>query len=98
MIPVFSLVSDLSTSEGIATIETDLTNNTPEVAANVEVIGTIDVDDEDFRQYFCLEDCDNGDLYNDDEWRTGKVVQIAYNTLTSRDVTGADGSYYFQVP
>ena len=38
MVLVFSLTDNLATISGIATVETDLTNNAPEVAANVQVM------------------------------------------------------------
>lgn len=48
MVPVFSTTDNLSTISGLATVETDLTNNAPEAAANIKVFATVDVSDYDF--------------------------------------------------
>lgn len=48
MVPLFSTADNLSTISGIATVETDLTNDSREAAANVKVFATVDVSDNDF--------------------------------------------------
>ena len=52
MVPVFSLTDNLSTISGIATVETDLTNDAPEPAANVDIMATIDVSNSLFQNTY----------------------------------------------
>jgi hypothetical protein len=98
MVPVFSLTDNLATVTGIATVETDLTNDTPEVAANVDIIGTIDVDNYEFSSryiHFKETDVSNGawtfDYY-------GVIKQIAFHSTISKTTTAADGSFSLKVP
>ena len=60
IIPVFSLTTNLATINGIATVETDLTNDAPELAANVDIMATIDVDNSDFHRYLYYPGSDIG--------------------------------------
>jgi hypothetical protein len=101
LVPVFSLTTNLSTISGVATIETDLTNNAPEPAAGVKIAAVIDVSDMSFIgtylqwwpdvSYDC--DCEwwNFDYY-------GIIKQIAYHSTISEATTAADGSFTLQVP
>lgn len=64
MVPMFSLTDNLSTISGIATVETDLTNDAPEAAADVKIVATIDVDNPSFiykyiqMPYYDVYECD----------------------------------------
>jgi hypothetical protein len=61
MVPVFSLTTNLSTINGLATFESDLTNDAPEVAANVDIIAEIDANCSLFRnRYFYYPNNDAG--------------------------------------
>ena len=99
MIPVFSLTDNLSTITGIATVETDLTNNSPEVAAGINIKGVIDVEDEEFFGTYLsygygpakVTKSPGIDFY-------GAIRQIAFGSTISTATTGADGSFTLQVP
>lgn len=102
MVPVFSLTNNLSTISGIATVESDLTNDEVEVAADVQIKGIIDVDDENFWIRYIYEpeilpfkglspDSKSVEYY-------GKIKQIAFHSTISTATTGADGSFSLQVP
>lgn len=104
MVPVFSLTTNLSTVTGIATVETDLTNNTPEVAAGVKVMGIIDVMDEEFwNRYIYHPDvtdwwnCSTCELNKKFDYY-GTIKQIAFGSTISTATTAADGSFTLQVP
>jgi hypothetical protein len=104
MVPVFSLTTNLSTVTGIATVETDLTNNTPEVAAGVKIMGIIDVmDDEFWSRYIYHPDviewwnCSTCELRKQFDYY-GTIKQIAFGSTISTATTGADGSFTLQVP
>ncbi len=51
LVPVFSLTDNLSTISGVATIDTDLTNSAPEIAANVQILATINGQSPAFQKY-----------------------------------------------
>ena len=101
IVPVFSLTTNLSTINGIATVETDLTNDVPEVAANVDIMGTIDVDNSDFSRYIYYPYTDVG-LDNGSKWWNfdyyGTIKQIAFHSTISKTTTAADGSFSLKVP
>ena len=99
MIPVFSLTANLSTITGIATVETDLTNNSPEVAAGVNIIGVIDVEDEQFYDTY-LNYGFGPSKGAKSSWFDfyGAIRQIAFGSTISTATTGADGSFSLQVP
>jgi len=61
MVPVFSTTDNLSTISGLATVETDLTNDAPEAAANVKIFATVDIGDYDFYDRY-LYNPYNGDI------------------------------------
>jgi len=103
MVPVFSLTTNLSTISGVATVETDLTNNAPEVAAGVKIKGIIDVSNSNFWELYIYQP----ELV--DIWGSGneppigfqyygKIQQIAFGNTISSATTGADGSFTMQVP
>jgi hypothetical protein len=103
MVPLFSLTTNLSTISGIATVETDLTNDAPEPAANVKIMGVIDTDDSNFWRYVYHPE---GDIVRssecDCEWWSfdyyGVIKQIAIHSAISTATTAADGSFTLQVP
>lgn len=101
IVPVFSLTTNLSTINGIATVETDLTNDVPEVAANVDIIGTIDVTSSDFTKYLYYPSTDVG-IDNGSKWLNfdyyGTIKQIAFHSTISKTTTAADGSFSLKVP
>jgi hypothetical protein len=98
MVPVFSLTDNLSTIAGIATVETDLTNNAPEVAANVDIMATIDVDSYHFKdtylQYKAPDLSNHAGTFD----YYGIIKQIAFHSVISKTTTAADGSFSVQVP
>jgi hypothetical protein len=61
MVPVFSTATELSTISGLAKVETDLTNDAPEAAANVKVIATVDISSSDFYDRYIYNPY-NGDI------------------------------------
>jgi hypothetical protein len=102
MVPMFSLSDDLSTISGIATVETDLTNDAPEPAANVKVTATIDVADYDFiykyiqLPYYDVVECDYCSFWEFDYYAL--IRQIAFHSTVFETTTAADGSFTLQVP
>jgi len=89
MIPVFSLTEGLSTIKGVVTYESNLTNTTAEVAANVPVVAMIDVNYSDFwSTYFGNQVADN----------SGQVISAFYADLIATDTTDAQGNYSVQIP
>ncbi|OFY44727.1 MAG: hypothetical protein A2Z69_01265 [Bacteroidetes bacterium RBG_13_44_24] len=105
MVPVFSLTTNLSTISGIATVETDLTNNAPELAAGVKIAAVIDVWNSSFINRYI-----KWPYYNNAEqdcsecgvswWFNyyGIIEQIAFHSVISEATTAADGSFSLQVP
>jgi hypothetical protein len=95
MVTIFPLTGEsLATITGQATIDTDLTNAAPEIAANVLITATIDVDDNDFRTRFV-------NNYNHTDQPAGyfaDIVQMAYSSLVTTVTTDASGLYTIQVP
>lgn len=104
MVPVFSLTTNLSTISGKATVETDLTNRTPEVAANVKIKGVIDVNDYNFwAKYIYTPDLIDYWDYNlrpQEGFKTyyGAIKQIAFHSTVSTATTDAAGLFTLQVP
>ncbi len=101
LVPVFSLTTNLSTISGVATVETDLTNDAPEPAAGVKIAAVIDVSDGSFMGTYIHWWPDvEFDCYC--EWWTfdyyGVIKQIAYHSTISEATTAADGSFSLQVP
>ena len=100
-VPLFSLTTNLSTISGIATVETDLTNDAPEPAANVRIMAVIDVDDSNFHRYIYYPNDDVGSECDCEWWSFdyyGIIKQIAVHSAISSATTAADGSYSLQVP
>jgi hypothetical protein len=101
LVPVFSLTTNLSTISGVATVETDLTNNAPEPAAGVKIAAVIDVNDNSFISTYLhwwpdiYYDCDCEWWYFD---YYGVIKQIAFHSTISEATTAADGSFSLQVP
>jgi hypothetical protein len=102
MVPMFSLSDDLSTISGIATVETDLTNDTPEPAVNVKVTATIDVEDSHFiSKYLQLPYIDVSQCCFFCGWEFdyyALIRQIAFHSTVFETTTAADGSFTLQVP
>jgi hypothetical protein len=102
MVPMFSMTDDLSTISGIATVETDLTNDAPEPAADVKLTATIDVEDEYFiykyiqAPYHDIVECDYCSFWEFDYY--GIIRQIAFHGTVFETTTAADGSFTLQVP
>lgn len=98
-IPVFSLTTNLSTVSGVATVETDLTNDVPEVAAGVKIKGIIDVYNSSFWENYIY-------VPNVQDWwggykgftYYGKIKTIAFSSTVSSATTAADGTFSIQVP
>lgn len=101
LVPVFSLTTNLSTISGVATVETDLTNDAPEPAAGVKIAAVIDVNDNSFIGTYLhwwpdiYYDCDCEWWYFD---YYGVIKQIAFHSTISEATTAADGSFSLQVP
>jgi hypothetical protein len=102
MVPVFSLTTNLSTISGLATVETDLTNNAPEPAPNVKIIGTIDAGCSYFLDNYLYHPYGDVEFDCDCEWWSfdyyGVIKQIAFHSVISSATTQADGSFTMQVP
>lgn len=104
MVPVFSLTDNLSTVSGKATVETDLTNDAPEVATGIKIKGIIDVEDYDFwAKYIYVPDLISYWDYSiipQQSFKTyyGKIKQIAFNSTISSATTDANGLFTMQVP
>jgi len=112
MVPVFSLTSDLSTVSGKATVETDLTNDAPEVAAGVKIKGIIDVFNSSFYELYMYQpelfqwwysDYDGEYDYDPSVVATkyelyGRIKQIAFGSTVSTATTDAAGLFTMQVP
>jgi len=102
MIPMFSTTDNLSTISGIATVETDLTNDDPELAADVKVTATIDVENEYFiyryiqMPFHDVVECDDCSYWGFDYY--GLIRQIAFHSTVFETTTAADGSFSLQVP
>ncbi len=102
MVPMFSMSDDLSIISGIATVETDLTNDAPEPAANVKVTATIDVEDSHFigkylqMPYYDVYECDYCGYWSFDYYAL--IRQIAFHSTVFEATTAADGSFSLQVP
>ena len=104
MVPVFSLTTNLSTVSGVATVETDLTNDAPEVAAGVNIKGIIDVEDSYFWERYIYHpdvtdwwNCDACELRKQFDYY-GTIKQIAFGSVISSATSGADGKFTMQVP
>ena len=102
-VPVFSLTTNLSTVSGVATVESDLTNDAPEVAAGVKIKGIIDVQNYNFwENYIYVPDILEWWGYNtgpqDLFTYYGKIKTIAFHSTVSTATTAADGSFSMQVP
>jgi len=102
MVPMFSLTDNLSTISGIATVETDLTNDAPEAAADVKIVATIDVDNSSFiykyiqMPYYDVYECDYCGYWSFDYYAL--IRQIAFHSTVFEATTAADGSFSLQVP
>jgi len=102
MVPMFSLTDNLSTISGIATVETDLTNDAPEAAADVKIVATIDVDNPSFiykyiqMPYYDVYECDYCGYWSFDYYAL--IRQIAFHSTVFEATTAADGSFSLQVP
>ncbi|MCK4662918.1 MAG: hypothetical protein KAT68_08640 [Bacteroidales bacterium] len=95
MVVLFPLTGEsLATISGQITIDTDLTNTSPEKASDVLITASIDVEDGDFRDRFV-------DNYNHTDINPsyfGRITHIAYSDIVMRATTNANGEYSIQVP
>jgi len=90
LVPVFPVTgSSLTTISGKVTLETNLTNNTPEDASGLTVVASVDMARDvnlngvpDFSEKFLQ---GNG--------KAGQVISISYSNFADRATTGADGTY-----
>lgn len=90
LVPVFPLTgSSLTTISGKVTLETDLTNNTPEDASDLAVVASVDMDKDsnsdgttDFAERFLKGNSD-----------AGQIISISYSNFVNRVTTGTDGLY-----
>ncbi len=102
MVPMFSLTDNLSTISGIATVETDLTNDAPELAANIKVVASIDVECSTFisrylqMPYYDVYGCEYCGYWSFDYYAL--IRQIAFHSTVFETTTAADGSFSLQVP
>jgi len=88
-VPLFPLTGPSTTTvSGLITYETDLTNGTPELAANIPVSASIDVNNTFMNTYI------NTGGYNG----TGEIIKIAYGDAVVSGTTNANGLYSLVVP
>lgn len=88
-VPIFPLTgSSTTTISGLITYETDLTNGAPELAANVPVSASIDVNNT-FMNTYVNTAGNNG---------TGEIIKIAYGDAVVNGTTNASGIYSLRVP
>ncbi|MGE0078764.1 MAG: beta strand repeat-containing protein [Bacteroidales bacterium] len=89
-IPLFPLAGTATTTiSGKVTYETDLTNATPEIAANIPVSVSIDVNTTFMNTYI-----NTGGSYDG----TGEIIKIAYGDAVVSGTTDANGLYSLVVP
>jgi len=88
IIPVFSLLEkNMSTIQGVVTLEKDLLNNSPETVKDIEITGVIDVDNSTFKDRFLKKPN-----------LLGNIVKIAYSSIVSKTKTDTSGAYILKVP
>lgn len=89
-VPIFALTGEsTSTVKGKVTIDSDLTNNSPEPAANVNVAMVLNTDDPQFTGMFNNQTGDNG---------MGQIISMTYGSAVMRATTDANGDYTITVP
>ncbi|MFH0843058.1 MAG: hypothetical protein V1903_10600 [Bacteroidota bacterium] len=102
MVPMFSLTDDLSTISGIATVETNLTNDAQEAAANVKIVASIDVECPTFYSRYIqmpsydVYGCEDCGYWSFDYYAI--IRQIAFHSAVFEATTAADGSFSLSVP
>lgn len=96
LVALFSTTKNLSTIKGLAKIESDLTNYGPEIAANVELMGVIDVDNASFISNYLYNTSFVMGGYNYSYY--GRIKHIAYSSLVSRTTSDATGYFELKVP
>ena len=90
LVPVFPVTgSSLTTISGKVTLETNLTNNTPEDASGLTVVASVDMDKDsnsdgttDFAERFLKGNND-----------AGQIISISFSNFVNRVTTGTDGIY-----
>lgn len=88
-IPLFPLTGATTTTvSGLVTYETDLTNDTPELAAGIPVAATIDVNNTFMDTYIRTAGYDG----------TGQIIKLAYGEAVVAGTTNAEGKYSLTVP
>lgn len=114
LVPVFSIKNNLATISGKVTLDSDLTNKTPEAASNIDVVGLIDVSNNLFKNNYIFDfgNDDYGyytrDLDSDAEvsivgfeyykYYTGKIRQMAYSNTEYKTKTDSLGNFSIKVP
>jgi len=98
MVPLFSLTDNMSTLSGIATVETDLTNDAPEIAAGIDIMATIDVDSYIFQNQYLQNKTIDVSTYAEKFDYYGIIKQIAFHSVISKATTADDGSFSIKVP
>lgn len=89
-VPIFALTGEsTSTVKGKVTIDSDLTNNSPEPAANVNVAMVLNTDDPQFTGMFNNQTGDDG---------MGQIISMTYGSAVMRATTDANGEYTITVP
>lgn len=85
MVPLFALTGDERTTvSGVITLETDLTNSTPEYApAGTEVVATL---------------TPPSTWLDKSSSQPGQIVKISYSDMVTRATTDANGAYSMLIP
>ena len=95
MVTIFPLTGPtMATISGQITMETDLTNMIPEAAVGVLVTGSINVEDNDFKDRFV----DNYNHTDEDADYFAIITHMAYSNIVMRATTDENGMYSLQVP
>lgn len=89
-VPLFPLTgSSTTTVSGKVTYESDLTNDSPEIAAGVQVSASIDVDRAGFKDTY---------INTSGNWGSGEIIKIAFGDAVVSGTTDANGLYSVIVP
>ncbi len=89
-VPLFPLTGSATTTlSGIITYESDLTNDSPEVAAGVQISASIDVDRAGFQDTY---------ITTSGNWGSGQIIKIAYGDAVVSGTSDSSGMYSIIVP
>lgn len=93
LVPMFPTTgTSVATIRGKISVESNLVNNTREIAAGAQVIGVIDVTSPDFEPYIAT----MGGSINTDN--AGKIISIAFSNAGSVGTADALGEFTLTVP